>query len=110
MTGSPKKWRQKAFLDAITYEAVGLFDLTIGLRVSDSREADIDSSVLAKLHEFSRSEVGAIVGDDAVRNPESACNHLEEVDNCSSAGVRDRYSSIHLVNLSTATSKWVWLP
>ena len=83
---------RESLLDARTYEAVGLFDLTVCLRVSDRREANIDFSVLAKLHEFSRSEVGAIVGDDAVRNPESARNHLEEVDNCSSASVRDRYS------------------
>ena len=92
MTSGPKKWRHKALLNAVTYEAVGLFDLTIGLRVSDIREADINSSVFAKLHKFSRSEVRAIVGDDAVRNPKSACNHLEEVDNCSGSLVRDRYS------------------
>ena len=105
MTSSPKKWHHKALLDAITYEAVGLFDLTIGLRVSDRREADIDSSVLAKLHEFSRSEVGAIVGDDAVGNPESARNHLEEIDNCSGTSVRDRYSFDPLGKLTTVTSK-----
>ena len=91
MTCSSKEWRHKALLDAITYEPIGLFDLTIGLRMSNKCKADINSSVFAELHELSRSEVRAIVGDDTVRNPESARNHLEEVDHCGSASVRDRY-------------------
>ena len=37
-------------------------------------------------------EPKVLPGDDAVRNPESARNHFEEVDNCSGSLVRDRYS------------------
>jgi hypothetical protein len=39
--------------DVITDEAVGLFDLTVCLRVSNGCKADIDPSFLSELHELS---------------------------------------------------------
>ena len=91
MSRSSKKWRHETFLDAITYETIGLFDLSVCLRVSNGCKADVDSSILAELHELPRGEVGAIIGDDAVRDSEPARNHLEEVDSCSGSLACDWY-------------------
>ena len=54
-------------------------------------EADVYSSVLAEFLELFRGEVTAVVGDDAVGNPESAGDHLEEIDNCGGALICDRH-------------------
>ena len=91
MTRSPKKWRHESFLDAITNEAVGLFDLTVCLWMSNGCKSDIDPSFFTELHEFSRSEVGAIISDDAMRDPESTGDHLEEIDSRNSSLVCDGY-------------------
>ena len=91
MPRSPKEWHHETFLDAITYETIGFFNLAVCLRVSNGCKADVDPSFLAELHELSRSEVGAIIGDDAMRDPEPARNHLEEVDSCSGSLACDWY-------------------
>ena len=59
--------------------------------MSNGCKADVDPSFLAELHELSRGEVGAIISDDAVRDPEPAGDHFEEVDSCSGSLVCDWY-------------------
>ena len=77
---------------SVAHEAVGLFDLAVRLRVSNRCKTNVNASVFAEFHEFSRSEVRAIVRDDAMGDPESAGDHLEEIDHRRGSRVCDWYS------------------
>ena len=54
-------------------------------------EADVYSSILAEFLKLFRGEVTVVIGDDAVRDPESAGDHLEEVLNCGGTLIHDRH-------------------
>ena len=57
---------------------------TRGTRVSRAYEQSNTTEHLSAIR-----EVRAIIGDDAVRDPEPAHNHLEEVDSCGGSLARD---------------------
>ena len=54
--------------------------LTVASRVSNRSEADLGAKVLDVLHEGAARKLRAVVGDDPVRNPETANNRPEELD------------------------------
>jgi hypothetical protein len=53
---------------------------------------DLDVEVFGELLEFARGEVGAVVGDDAVRHTIPVDDGLEELDRCGCLLVGDRDS------------------
>jgi hypothetical protein len=68
---------------------------------------DLDTKVFGELLEFAQGEVGAVVGDDAVRYAVPVDDGLEELDRHGRLLVCDRDSFDPLENLSTATSRYV---
>ena len=52
--------------------------------------AEFYAMLLAEVLELLRGEVGAVVGDDAMRDPEAADDGLEEIHSRSGIGVGDR--------------------
>ncbi len=58
---------RESLLDARTYEAVGLFDLSISLRVRYGGETDLNALISTELLELFGCEVCSVVGDYAVR-------------------------------------------
>ena len=70
----------ESLLDARAYEAVGLLNLAVGLRMRYRGEANLYALFRAELLEFFRCKVGLVVGDDAVRGAEPAGYPLEEID------------------------------
>ena len=91
MPSCSKKGRHEPFFYSIADEAVGLFDLAVRLRVGNRCKTNVDASVFAEFHEFSRSEVRALVRDNAMGDPESAGDHLEEIDRRRGSSVCNRY-------------------
>jgi hypothetical protein len=66
-----------------------------------------DVVVLAEVQELSASELGAVVGDDGVRDPEGWMVLVKNATACSDLMLFRGLTSIHLENLSTATSRCV---
>ena len=63
--------------------------------------------VVAERQEILTCELGAVVGDDRVRDPEPEDDVGKEQNACSDLILPMGRASIHLENLSTATNKWV---
>jgi hypothetical protein len=66
-----------------------------------------DVVVLAEVQELSVSELGAVVGDDGVRNPEVMDDVGVNATACSDLMLFRGLTSIHLENLSMAASRCV---
>jgi len=62
---------------------------------------------IAEVQELFAGELSAVVGDDDVGNPKPVDDVGEEKDGLLGADIRDGSASIHLENLSMATSRWV---
>jgi hypothetical protein len=73
--------------------------------VSHGGPVHTDVVVLAEVQELLASELGAIVGDDGVRDPKAMDDVGEERHACSDLMLVRGQTSIHLENLSTATSR-----
>ena len=83
---------------------VGAFGLTIAPGVRHRSVADLRSKVSTVCFEEVTGELRAVVDDDAVGDPETAHEALDELDRLEPAGmVRTASTSAHLVNLSMAT-------
>ena len=54
--------------------------LTVASRMSNRSEADLGAKILDVLHEGAARKLRAVVGDDPVRDPETANNRPEELD------------------------------
>jgi hypothetical protein len=65
-----------------------------------------DVMILAEVQELSTGELGAVVGDDGVRDPE-AMDDVGEATACSDLMLFRGRTSIHLENLSMATNRCV---
>jgi hypothetical protein len=65
-----------------------------------------DVVILAEVQELSASELGAVVGDDGVRDPKRWMMLVKNATACSDLMFRGQ-TSIHLENLSMATSRCV---
>ena len=85
------KWPEESLLDFTTDDAVGLFDLTVGLWMSYGGIAYVDSQVLAETLELLRGEVRSIVRDDAVWHTKPVHYGIEELDDSFAALVGDRH-------------------
>ena len=79
-SGGLFEWPEEPLLDSAADEAVGLFDLTVGLWMSYGGITYVDSQVFAETLELLRGEVRSIVRDDAVWHSEAIDNGLEELD------------------------------
>jgi hypothetical protein len=66
-----------------------------------------DVVVFAEVQELSASELGAVVGDDGVWDPKAMDDVGEDATACSDLMLFRGLTSIHLENLSMATSKCV---
>jgi hypothetical protein len=77
-------------LQASAYESVCFFDLAIGLGVRYRSVLELDAEVFGEVLEFAQSEVGAVVGDNAVRDAVPVDNGLEELDRRGRLLVGDR--------------------
>jgi hypothetical protein len=66
-----------------------------------------DVMILAEVQELSAGELGAIVGDDGVRDPEAMDDVGKNATVCSDRMLFKGRTSIHLENLSMATSRCV---
>src|SRR6187399_2020846 len=67
-------------LEPAQHFSIGPLRLTIAPRVSNRSETDLGAKVLDVLHEGATSELCAVVGDDPVRDSETANNRPEEPD------------------------------
>jgi hypothetical protein len=70
----------KSFLEAVDYQAVHPFHLSIGPWVCDRDIFNFDASILAKLPELVGREIGSQVCDDGVGEAETVQNIRNEVD------------------------------
>jgi hypothetical protein len=66
-----------------------------------------DVVVLAEVQELSASELGAVVSDDGVRDPKRWMMLVKNATACSDLMLFRVRTSIHLENLSIATSRCV---
>ena len=79
-----------SFFDPVADEPIDFLHLTVGLRMGDRGEAELDAEAVAEHVKFSRGEVAAVVRDDAVWHAESTGDSFEELDRRSSSLVHDR--------------------
>jgi hypothetical protein len=70
----------------------------------------MDVVVVTEIQKLFTSELGAIVRDDAVGNPKAVDDVGKKSTACSGLMLVIGRASIHLENLSMATSKWVKPP
>jgi hypothetical protein len=66
-----------------------------------------DVMILAEVQELSAGELGAVVGDDGVRDPKRWMMLVKNATACSDLMLFRGRTSIHLENLSMATSRCV---
>jgi hypothetical protein len=66
-----------------------------------------DVMVVTEIQDFFSSELSVVVGNDRVRDPEMKNDVLNEIYSLLGANFSQGFASIHLVNLSTLTSRWV---
>jgi hypothetical protein len=71
---------KESLFEAAADEPVGLFDLAIGLRMRHRCVLDLDNELFGEFLKLARGEVGAVVGDDAVRYSVSVDDGLKELD------------------------------
>jgi hypothetical protein len=83
---------------------VGSFDLAVAPMVGNRGVVDVDSVFLAKIPKGRASESFAQVGDDPVGNTETCVMSLMNFAASSDVTFATGWTSIHLLNLSTATS------
>ena len=69
---------QDPCLEALEDHAIGTLHLPICLRVRHSRPVHAYVVAVAERREFLTRELGAVVGDDRIRNPEPEDNVSEE--------------------------------
>ena len=67
-------------LEAPWHFSICALRLTVASRMSNRSEADLGAKILDVLHEGAARELRAVVGDDPVRDPETANNRPEELD------------------------------
>jgi hypothetical protein len=77
------------------------------LGVRDGSPIDTDVLFIAESNEFLAGELCAIVCDDGVRYSEVMDDVEEEQHSCSDLMTEISRASIHFVNLSMVTRKWV---
>ena len=82
-----------------------MLDLTVSTWVFDRGPVDSDAVSITEVQELLSDEVGPVVSDNTVRNAESVDNVKEEFDRLFRAEIVMGFTSIHLVNLSTAMSR-----
>jgi hypothetical protein len=76
------EWCNQTFLDAIAYEAIGLFDFPICLRVRNGCEVELDAQAFAVILEFFGLEVCDIVYDDATGHSKAEDGGFDEIHHC----------------------------
>ena len=64
------------------YLSICMLDLPIALRMSNRGEAELDTEVLAVVPKQGTCELGAIIGDDSVRDTEATCDTADELKCC----------------------------
>ena len=84
---------------------IGTLDLTIGTRVSDRGPVDSDAVPITEVQELLPGEVSPVVSDDAVENAKPVDDAEEEFAASSERMLVMGLASIHLVNMSIATSR-----
>ena len=97
----------ESFLDFIADQPIDFLHLSVGLRMSNRSEAELDVEAVAELVEFSRGEVAAVVHYDAVRHAKSISDALKTLTSVVAVWFMTGMASIHLVNLLTATRRYV---
>jgi hypothetical protein len=71
----------ESLLEAIDYQAVCPFDLSIGPWVCDQDILDLDTCILAEFPELVGREIGSQVYDDGIRKAEAVQDIRDEVNN-----------------------------
>jgi hypothetical protein len=84
-----------------------VLDLPICTRVGDRGPVHLDLIVIKENQKFISNELSAVVSDDIVRDPETENDVLDETMAFLEKILAWCLTSIHLVNLSTAMSRWV---
>jgi hypothetical protein len=75
--------------------------------VSHGSPVHSDVVILAEVQELSAGELGAVVGDDGVRDPERWMMLVKNATACSDLMMFRGRTLIHLENLSMATNRCV---
>jgi hypothetical protein len=84
--------------------AVGTLYLPIRHGVSYGGPVHPDVVILAEVQELSAGELGVVIGDDGVRDPKRWMMLVKNATACSDLMLFRGRTSIHLENLSMATS------
>jgi hypothetical protein len=84
-----------------------MFYLPIRHGVSHGGAVHPDVVILAEVQELSAGELGVVVGDDGVRDPKRWMMLVKNATACSNLMLFRGRTSIHLENLSMATSRCV---
>jgi hypothetical protein len=95
-----------ACLETLEDFSIGSLDLSITLWMSIERIGDLASKILTVSLKWAAGELGLIVGDDPVQDPEPRDDGLDELDCGLPADLDHMVTSCHLVNLSMATYKY----
>jgi hypothetical protein len=90
--------------ESLKDHVVGSFYLAVAPRVGDQGVIDIDSIVLTEIPKGGSSKGCTQVGNDPVRHTEAVCDVSDELCRFFDVTFATGRTSIHLVNLSTATS------
>jgi hypothetical protein len=69
-----------ASLESFKHFCIGSFYLTIALWVSNGRTANLDAKIFTVPMECTAGELGPVVSDDLVYDPESTDDRLDELD------------------------------
>ena len=96
---------EDARLESLEDHAISAFDLAVSSWMSDHSLVDSDAVSITEVQGLLPGEVGPVVSDNTVRNAESVDNVKEEFDRLFRAEIVMGFTSIHLVNLSTAMSR-----
>jgi hypothetical protein len=98
---------EDAGVRALQYHAICMLNLCVHEGVGDCYPVYSDAIVITKVQELLPGELGAIIGDDRIWDPETEDYVLEKAHHLFGADFSHGPTTIHLVNLSTTTSRWV---
>jgi hypothetical protein len=99
-----------ARLYALQYQAVSMLNLPICTQVGYHGPVHPDVVAITEIQEFFPGEVSTIVGDNGVRDLKQKMMSWLKFTACLELIFARGLASIHLVNLSSVTSRWVKPP
>jgi hypothetical protein len=98
---------EDAGVQALQYQAISVLNLHIRVWVGYHGALHPDVVIVIEIQEIFPGELSVIIGYDGVGHLETENDVLDEIHRLLRADLHQGLASIHLVNFSTATSRWV---